>query len=330
MNRREFITLLGGTTATWPLAARAQQSERMRRIGILFGGFSATDPEPQMRVAVFRHLMEQLGWTEGRDLQIDLRIGAGDPERVRAYATELVDLAPDVIVANSTPALAALQKVTRSIPIVFVIVADPVAGGFVASLSQPGGNSTGFTQVELTVGGKWLQLLKEIAPAVGHVAVILDPAQPTAPEFLGVIDEAAASFGIRLTKAMVQDPAGIERLVVEAGREPGGGLIVTPSTVASANRELVVQLTARYRLPAIYPNSYFPALGGLMSYGADGVDLWRRCVPYVDLILRGAKPADLPVQTPTKFETVLNLKTAKALGLTVPPTLRALADEVFE
>jgi ABC-type uncharacterized transport system substrate-binding protein len=303
----------------------------MRRIGILFGGFSDSDPEPRARVEAFRRHLQELGWTDGRNIQIDLRIGAGDANRVRANATGLMDLMPDVLAANSTPALVALKKETSAIPIVFVNVVEPVAAGFVASLAHPGGNITGFTNFEDSMGGKWLELLKEIAPGTTRIALILDPAQPaTASGFRRAIESAAPSFGVQLTSTFAGDAVEIERFITEFDGRTGGGLVVPGGTSASANRELLIELTARYRLPAIYAFGYFPRMGGLISYGVDGIDLWRRAATYVDRILRGAQPRDLPIQQPTKFELVINLKTAKALGLEIPPTLLARADEVIE
>ncbi|HSR76374.1 MAG TPA: ABC transporter substrate-binding protein [Xanthobacteraceae bacterium] len=329
MKRREFITLLGGSAAAWPLAARAQQPERMRRIGVLFSGFSDTDPEPQARVEAFRRQLQDVGWIEGRNVHIDLRIGAGNAERVRAYAQELVGMRPDVLAANAPPALRALAQETQTIPIVFASVPDPVANGFVDSLARPGGNITGFASLEPAIVGKWLELLKEIAPNVTQVSVIFDHGSPSSGDYERAIADLAPSFHLEYANAAVSDAAAIEQAIVSRARESGGGLVVM-GTVAAAHREAIVRLAAKYRVPAVYSFSYFARLGGLVSYGVDGVDLWRRAAPYVDRILRGAKPADLPVQRPTKFELVVNLKTAKALGIDVPPTLLARADEVIE
>jgi putative ABC transport system substrate-binding protein len=330
MKRREFLSVVGGAVAAWPLAGRAQPADRIRRIGILFGGFAADDPEPQARMAVFRQGLQQFGWADGRNLRIDYRIGGGDADRVRAHALELIGLTPDLIVANSTPALAALQKETRSIPIVFVNVADPVAIGFVASLANPGGNITGFTNFEESMGGKWLELLKEIAPGITRVAIVQDASSPAAAGFRRAIEYAAPSFHLQLTFIFAHSSAEIERIIKEFSHGTGGGLVFPGGTIVAANRQLLTQLTAQHRLPAIYAFGYYPRMGGLMSYGVDGIEQWRRAVPYVDRILRGAKPSDLPVQQPTKFELVVNLKTAKALGLDVPATLLARADEVID
>jgi putative ABC transport system substrate-binding protein len=322
------MTLLGGVAA-WPLSARAQQAERMRRIGVLFSGFSDTDPEPQARVEAFRRQLQDVGWIEGRNVHIDLRIGAGNAEHVRAYAQELVGMRPDVLAANASPALRALAQETQTIPIVFASVPDPVANGFVDSLARPGGNITGFASLEPAIVGKWLELLKEIAPNVTQVSVIFDHGSPSSGDYERAVADLAPSFHLEYANAAVSDAAEIERAIVSRARESGGGLVVM-GTVAATHREAIVRLAAKYRVPAVYSFSYFARLGGLVSYGVDGVDLWRRAAPYVDRILRGAKPADLPVQRPTKFELVVNLKTAKALGLEVPPTLLARADEVIE
>jgi putative ABC transport system substrate-binding protein len=330
MRRREFITLLGGAAVPWPLVALAQQPDRMRRIGVLFGGFAANDPEPRARMAAFQQALGQLGWADGRNLRIDLRIGGGDAERVQAHAVDLIGMRPDVIAVNSAPALAALQRETRAIPIVFVSVADPVAAGFVASLAHPGGMITGFTNFEASLGSKWLELLKQIAPGITRAAVIQDAASPVAGEFLKVIEAAAPPLGIQFTSTFVRNAAEIERIITEGSRATGRGLIFPGGTIVAANRASIIELAARHRLPAIYGFGYYPRMGGLISYGVDGVDLWRRAAPYVDRILRGSNPSDLPVQQPTKFELVINLKTAKALGLDVPLHLQQLADEVIE
>jgi ABC-type uncharacterized transport system substrate-binding protein len=331
MRRRDFITLLGGAALApsllGPFAGRAQQPERVRRIGILFGGFGDGDPEPTARVEAFRRHLQELGWTDGRNIKIDLRIGAGDAARVRAYAAELVGSKPDVLAANGGPALVALVRETRTIPIVFANVFDPVAGGFVAGLARPGGNVTGFAEFEPAMAGKWLELLKELAPTVTRVSVIFDRGR--ARGFRRAIDDLAPSLRLLPVFAGVANAADIEHAIEATARDAGGSLIVMGS-IAAAHREAIVRLAAQHRVPAAYPFGYFARLGGLVSYGADGVDLWRRAAPYVDRILRGAKPADLPVQTPTKFELVINLNAAKALGLTVPATLLATADEVIE
>jgi putative ABC transport system substrate-binding protein len=330
MRRREFITLFGGVAAAWPLAARAQQREQVRRIGILFGGFSDTDPEPQARVAAFTRSLQELGWTGGRNIQIELRIGAANVDRVRAYAEELIGSTPDVLAANSGPAVAALARQTKTIPIVFASVLDPVGSGFVASLAQPGGNITGFSTFEPAMTGKFLQLLKEMAPEVTRVLVVFDRANPSYAEFDRAIEGQAPSLHLRHHSAAVTNAADIEQAIDSFAHDAGGGLIVVGGTVAAAHREAIIGLAGRYRLPAIYSFGYYARIGGLMSYGVDPVDLWRHAATYVDRILRGAKPADLPVQRPTKFELLINLKTAKPLGLEVPPNLLALADEVIE
>jgi putative tryptophan/tyrosine transport system substrate-binding protein len=330
MRRREFITLLGGAAAAWPLTVHAQQPERVRRIGILFGGFSDTDPEPRARIAAFTRGLQDLGWTGGRNIQIDLRIGAGNADRVKAHAEALIGSAPDVLAANSAPAVAALARQTKTIPIVFASVIDPVGSGFVASLAQPGGNITGFSNFEPAMGGKLLELLKEIAPEVTRVLAMFDRASPSYVEFNRTIESLAPSLNVQYRSAAVANAAEVEHAIESFARDPAGGLIVVGGTVAAAHRETIVGLAGRYRVPAIYSFGYYARIGGLMSYGVDGIDLWRRAASYVDRVLRGAKPADLPVQRPIKFELMINLKTAKALGLQVPPTLLAIADEVIE
>ena len=320
--RRDFITLLGGAAVTWPLAARAQQAERLRRIGVLIA-IAEIDPEAQVRVSVFREAMQALGWVDGRNVRLDIRYAAGDSERMRAYATELAAMTPEVILANASASLAAVQRETRTIPIVFVQVADPVGGGFVESLARPGGNITGFASTEYEMGGKWLELLKEIAPAVTRVAVLRDPAIPSGAGQLGAIQAVAPSFRVSITPAAARDAGEIERAINAFAREPNGGLIVLPSALTALHRDLIVDLVARLRLLTVYPYRYFATRGGLVSYGIDNIDLFRRAAGYVDRILKGDKPADLPVQAPTRFELVINLKTAKALELTVPPMLLA-------
>ena len=329
MRRRHFITLLGGAVA-WPLGARAQPPEHLRRIGILFGGFSETDPEPRARVGAFTQHLRELGWSVGRNIQIELRIGGGDPNRVRAYAQELIGKKPDVLAANSGPAVAAFVQQTKTIPIVFASVLDPVGSGFVASLARPGGNITAFSNFEPAMTGKWLQLLREIAPSVTRVTAIFDRANPSWSEFAREVENAAPSFHLQYTSAPVAYGADLEQAIDASARESNSGVIIVGGTVASANRQTIVQLAARHGLPAVYPFGYYTRLGGLISYGVDSVDAWRRAATYVDRILRGATPADLPVQRPTKFELVINVKTAKALGLNVPDTLLARADEVIE
>jgi putative tryptophan/tyrosine transport system substrate-binding protein len=333
MQRREFITLLGGAAVAssllWPVAVRAQQAEKMRRVGVLMGT-EENDTDSQARIAAFREALRKLGWIEGRNIQIDIRWGEADAGRARAYAAELVGTAPQVLLGNGGPAVSDLRQETGTIPIVFVMIPDPVALGLVASLARPGGNITGFTHFELAMGGKWLEALKEISPRVSRVAFILPPEHPAWAGFLRTIQAAAPSFGVTVAPGGVHDAAEIERFITSFGREPNGGLLVLPSPVSTVHRDQIIALTARYRIPAIYPFRYFPASGGLMSYGVNPADEFRRAASYIDRILKGEKPVDLPVQAPTKYELVINLKTAKALGLDVPPTLLAIADEVIE
>jgi len=328
MRRREFITLLGGAAVAWPLKAHAQQPERMRRIGVL-APTAPDDAEAQTRFAALRQGLQRFGWIEGRNLQIDARWGAGDAGAIGRAATELAALAPDVIVASGSAAAAILQA-TRTVPIVFVSVPDPVGSGFVESLAQPGGNATGFIMFEYGLSAKWLELLKEIAPSVTRAAVLRDPAIVAGIGQFAVIQSAAPSVGVDVSAINMRDGAEIERAVTAFARRPNGGLILTASALAAIHRDLVVSLAARYKLPAVYITRYFVAGGGLVSYGPDFVDQYRRAAEYVDRILKGEKPADLPVQAPTKYELVINLKTAKALGLEIPPTLLARADEVIE
>jgi putative ABC transport system substrate-binding protein len=332
MKRREFIALLGGAAAApsilWPLAARAQP-DRMRRIGVLMS-LTKDDPEDEQRRTVLEQGLQQLGWTQGRNIQIEYRWFAGEPTRARAMAKELVDLKPDLIVAASTPGLAAVGQATRTIPIVFVAVSDPVGQGFVTSLARPGGNVTGFSYFEFPVVGKVLETLKQMAPDVVRVTLLFNPDTLSYIPFLRSLDTIAPSLGAQLIEAPVRNAGEIEAAMAATAREPGGGLMVLPDPFTNVHRDLIVGLAARHRLPAAYTLRFFATAGGLMSYGVDVGDLYRRAVPYVDRILKGAKPADLPVQQPTKFEFVLNLKAAKALGLDLPPTLVARADEVIE
>jgi putative tryptophan/tyrosine transport system substrate-binding protein len=328
VKRREFITLLGGAAAAWPFAARAQQAERMRRLSVL-AGTALDDAEAQTRFAALRQGLQRFGWIEGRNLQIDARWGAGDAGAVGSAATELAALAPDVIVASGS-AVAAILQATRTVPIVFVLVPDPVGSGFVESLAQPGGNATGFMMFEYSLSAKWLELLKEIAPGLTRAAVLRDPAIVAGIGQFAVSQSAAPSVGLDVSAINMHDGAEIERAVTAFARRPNGGLILTASALAAIHRDLVVSLAARYKLPAVYITRYFVAGGGLVCYGPDFVDQYRLAAEYVDRILKGEKPADLPVQAPTKYELVINLKTAKALGLTVPPTLLARADEVIE
>jgi len=328
MRRRDVVALLGGAAAAWPLAARGQQSNRMARVGVLIA--VADDAEGQARLGAFKNGMRDLGWTDGGNVRIEVRFAAGSVAKANDYAAELVSLAPDVLVANSSPAVAALQQRTRTIPIVFAQVVDPVSAGFVENLARPGGNITGFVSLDYAFGAKWLELLKEIAPRVSRVGVLRDPATSGAAGQLGAIQGAASLLRVELTTLDVREPAVIERSMALLAREPNGGLIVLANPTATVHLNLIVALAAQHQLPAIYPYRYFAEAGGLISYGADNLDLYRRAASYVDRILQGGKPADLPVQNPTKFELTINRRTAKALGLDVPPTLLAQADEVIE
>jgi putative tryptophan/tyrosine transport system substrate-binding protein len=328
VRRREFILGLGGAAA-WPLAARAQQHERMRRIGVLMN-VAADNPRGQAGVAAFQQVLQQLGWSDGRNVRIDTRWGANDVDLDRKYAAELVALAPDVILASSTPSVTALQHVTRTLPIVFVQVSDPVGAGVVDTLARPGGNTTGFMNFEYSLSGKWLELLKQIAPSVTRVAILRDPANPAGIGQFSSIQAAAQSLGVDVRPLTARDAAEIERAVAAFARLANGGLIVTPSAGNAVHRDLITSLAARYKLPTIYSDRLNVTEGGLISYGPDRVDEYRRAAGYVDRILKGEKPADLPVQAPTKFELVINLKAAKALGLDVPHSLLARADEVIE
>jgi ABC-type uncharacterized transport system substrate-binding protein len=328
MKRREFIALLGGA-ATWPLGARAQQGERVRRIGLLLN-IRADDPQSQARLAAFAQGLQQLGWTIGQNVLVDYRWADGNAEIIRNHAAELVALAPDVILAHSSAALAPLLQVTRTVPIVFTIVADPVGAGYVEGLARPGGNATGFTNFEYGIAGKWLELLKEIAPGVTRVAVLRETAIAAGPAQFGAIQGSAPSLGVELRPVDVRDAGEIERAIAAFAQGSNSGLIVTGSPAAVVHRELIISLAARHRLPAVYNTRAYATSGGLISYGPDFVDQFRRAAGYVDRILKGEKPADLPVQAPTKYELVINVKTAKALGLEVPSTLLARADEVIE
>jgi len=328
MKRREFITLVSGAAA-WPLAARAQQPERVRRIGFL-SVVAESDPEIQAGIRELTQRLQELGWTSGRNVQIDFRFGGADPMLISMQAAELVEGQPDVFIASGLGAAAALRQQTLSIPIVFVQVADPVSAGFVTNLARPEGNITGFTNFEFSVGGKWLQLLKECAPAISRIAVVFDPANPPWAAYLRTIEAAAPSFGVQLTPVGVRDAAEITQRVTAFAREPNGAVVVFPSPVTVQHRESIIAAAAERRLPAIYPYRYFAVDGGLMSYGASLLDLYSGAALYVDRILKGAKVAELPVQQPTKYELVINLKTVKALGLTVPSTLLAHADAVIE
>ena len=329
MRRREFITLLGGAAASWPLAARAQQGGRMRRVGVL-QNLASDDPAEQARLMAFGQGLQELGWTIGRNVRIENRWSAGDPDRIRRNTEEMVALAPDVILASGNAGVAPLLQATRTVPVVFVIVPDPVGAGFVDSLARPGGNATGFIAYEYGLSGKWLEVLKEIAPGVTRAAVIRDPALASGPGQFAAIQSIAPSLGVEVSPVNVRDAGEIERAITAFAHSPNGGLIVTGSALVGIHRHLIIALAARHKLPAVYVERTYVAAGGLISYGSDFLDQYRRAASYVDRILKGEKPADLPVQQPTKYELVINLKTAKALGLDIPPTLLARADEVIE
>jgi ABC-type uncharacterized transport system substrate-binding protein len=328
MRRRHFITLLGGA-AVWPLAARAQRPDPMRRIGVLMA-LAADDPEGSRRHTAFVQGLQELSWTEGRNARIEVRWAAGDADRFRQYATELIALAPQVILANSSQSVAALLQATRTVPIVFAGIADPVGAGFVDSLARPGGNATGFLLFEYGLSGKWLELLKQIAPQATRVAVIRDPAIAAGAGQFGAIQAVAPMLGLTVSPINVRHAGEIERGISDFVRSPNDALIVTASILARLHRELIITLAARHRLPTVYSDRIFVNDGGLISYGPDRVEQYRQAAGYVDRILKGERPADLPVQAPTKYELAINLKTAKALGLEIPPTLLARADEVIE
>jgi len=329
MKRRDFITLLGGAAAAWPLAARAQQAERMRRIGVLLNT-AADDMVFQTRVGAFLQGLALLGWTIGRNVRIEVRWSGGKADEARRYATELAALAPDVILAHGVSSVRPLLQATRTVPIVFPIASDPVGAGLVESLARPGGNATGFMSFEYPLSGKWLELLKDIAPGVTRVAVLQDPTQGGGSSAFAVIQAAAPSLGVEVTPVNLRDAPEIERALADFARTSNGGLIVTGSALSNVHHKLIITLAARHKLPAIYFERSFSAGGGLISYGSDYIDHYRRAAGYVDRILKGEKPANLPVQAPTKYELVINLKTAKTLGLEVPATLLARADEVIE
>jgi putative ABC transport system substrate-binding protein len=329
MRRREFIALLGGAAAAWPLAARAQQPEPMRRIGVLMNR-AADDAEGQASVAAFQQALKQLGWSDGGNVRIDIRWSHNDIDLDRKYAAELVALAPDVILAAGTLSVAALQRVTRALPIVFVEVSDPVGAGVVDTLARPGGNVTGFMNFEYSLSGKWLELLKEIAPSVTRAAVLRDAVNPAGIAQFGAIQATAQSLGVEVNPVSIRDAAEIERSVAAFAGSANGGLIVTPSAGTSVHHDLIIALAARHKLPAVYANRSNVTAGGLISYGPDFVSQYRPAAGYVDRILKGEKPADLPVQAPTKFQLVINLKTAKALNLTIPASVLTRADEVIE
>ena len=331
MSRRRFVASVGGAAVAWPFAARTQQADRIRRVGVLMP-FAENDAVVQAEVGEFREALRKLDWAEGRNVRFDQRWAAGDVARIRAFAQELVALRPDAILARTTPVTAALLKESRAIPIVFVNVSDPVGDGLVASLARPGGNVTGFTNVEASLGGKWLQLLQEVSPGVARVAVLFNPkVGPGSGSFyLDLVEAAAGSVAVAVIRTAVQDAGEIERAIAAFAREPNGGLIVLPDVTTTNHRARIIAAAARHRLPAVYAYRSAAADGGLVSYGVDVADLYRRAAAYVDRILRGTKPSELPVQSPARFELVVNLKTAKALGLTIPPTLLARADEVIE
>jgi ABC-type uncharacterized transport system substrate-binding protein len=330
MRRREFITLLGGgAAATWPLAARAQQPEQMRRIGVLMNA-TTDDPEGQASIAAFQQVLQQLGWSDGRNVRIDIRWSENDVDRDRRYAAELVALTPDVVLASGTLSVTAFQQITRTLPIVFVRVSDPVGAGFVDSLARPGGNTTGFMLFEYSLSGKWLEFLKQIVPSLTRAAILRDPSNPAGIAQFGAIQAAAQPLGVEVSPISVRNAEEIERAIAAFARSANGGLIVTPSAGVSIHHDLIIALAARHKLPAIYAHGANVAAGGLISYAPDEVDQFRRAAGYIDRILKGEKPADLPVQAPTKYELVINLKTAKALGLDMPAALLARADQVIE
>jgi putative ABC transport system substrate-binding protein len=327
LKRRQFIALVGSATA-WPLTARGQ-SERVRRIGVLTA-LAGDDPEVKAWLRAFQDELQRLGWEQGRNLRIEYRAPGAEANRLRSAAAELIGMAPDVIFANATPALVALNQETRSVPIVFVQVSDPVKLGLVASLARPGGNVTGFANFEHPIGGKWLELLRDTAPGRSRVAVVLDPDNPSQPAYWQAIEAAAPSFGVQLTRAEIRGSPDIERVIDAFAQQPNGALLVAPNALTIRHRDLIIVMAARHRLPAVYPYRFFAANGGFMSYGIDLSDLYRQAAAYVDRILKGAKPGDLPVQLARKFELVINLKTAKVLGLTIPEPFLQHADEVIE
>jgi putative ABC transport system substrate-binding protein len=330
MKRREVITLLGGAAVAWPLAARAQQGERVRRIGVLMYR-SESDPRGLDYITAFAQGLAELGWTVGRNVRIEYRWGAGNLDRFRSYAADLVALSPDVVLATAGSIVGAFQQASRTVPIVFVTTVDPVGGGWVESLSRPGTNATGFASREFSMSGKWLELLKEIAPGTKRVAVVRDPSVPAGSGGLAAVQTVAPSLGVELTPVGVRNAGEIERAITDFARRSNGGLImVGPPSSVERHRDLIITLVARHRLPAVYGSADWSKAGGLISHGADPLDQYRRAASYVDRILKGEKPADLPVQAPTKYELVINLKTAKALGLTVPESVLARADEVIE
>ena len=329
MRRREFISLVGGTLAAWPLGALGQQGERTRLIGVLLP-IAKDDPDYQPWITAFTQTLQQLGWADGRNVRMDIRWATTNPAEIRRQAAELVALAPDVILAPGASTVGPLTQATRTVPIVFPIIADPVSGGFVDSLARPGGNATGFMLFEYSISGKWLELLKQIAPSVTRVGVLGDPDTPTGPAQFGVIQAVAPLFKVEVSSFNKRDASEIERVVTAFAQSPNGGLIMTAGGPAFLNRDLIIALAARYKLPAVYFDRLFVAAAGLLSYGPDRIDLYRRAAGYVDRILKGEKPADMPVQAPTKYQLVINLKTAKALGLIVPQSLLSRADELID
>jgi len=328
MRRREFFALLGGA-ASWPLLARAQQAERVKRIGVLWN-FRANDPEAQARLAAFAQALSKLGWIEGGNLHTEIRWAGDNSDLYRRYAEELVAMTPDVILASGGQSVEALQRVTRSTPIIFANVIDPVGEGFITSLSRPGGNTTGFLPFEYSIAGKWLDLLRELAPAVTRVAVLRDPSYAACIGQFAAIQSATSSSGVELSAVDERDAGEIERAIAAFAREPNGGVIITASSASVTHRNFIISLLTRYRLPNVYPFKYYPTGGGLASYGPEPIENIPPAAGYVDRILKGERPADLPVQVPTKYKLVINLKTAKAFGLNVPQTLLASADEVIE
>jgi putative ABC transport system substrate-binding protein len=330
MQRREFITLIGGAAVTWPVVARAQQPERMRRVGVMMQ-FTASDPEGQTRRTAFAQRLQELGWADGKNAHIDYRWPGGDADQIRIFTNELVNRAPDVIVAGGAPAAAALKQATSTIPIVFLSVSDPVGQSLVESLARPSSNITGFTSFEFSMCGKWLEILKEIASSITRVALIFNPeTNQAAPLYLNALEAHAPSFKMKIITNPIHDDAEIERAMISLELEANGGLIFLPDQFTASHRKSIIASAARHRLPAIYTFPYFAKDGGLVSYGVDTIEMFRQTAVYVDRILRGTSPRDLPVQQPNKFELIINLKTAKTLGLVVPPTLLARADEVIE
>ena len=329
MRRRDFVTLIGGGVAAWPLAARAQQHDQARKIGVIMN-YAATDPEGKTRFSALSEQLAKLGWADGNNIQVEVRWAAGKNDLMLSYAAQLVSQPADVIVANSTPLLAVLRQLTNTIPVVFLQVADPVSSGFLSNYARPGGNITGFTDFDTSIAGKWVEVLKELAPSVNRVSVLLDPNQANHPPFLHAIQSAAPSFKLQVIAAEVHNVVEIEQALTAIAGQSDCGLIVLPGPLNNTHRNSIIQLAARVHVPAVYPYKYYAADGGLLYYGIDQIDQWSKAAEYVDFILRGEKPGDLPVQAPNKYELVINLKAAKALGLTVPPRLLVRADEVIE